>query len=88
MKIKCYTDKEVETRMCNLSIEHGGAWIACALPFSQPGDEVNFIRYSSPCKVPDEHYDRTHNRIAYKGQIVGFTSAAIIREQNRGMGSN
>ncbi len=68
----------------NLSNEHGGAWVFCIKPFSH---ETEFSKFKNPSSVPDHYYDLTHNTMAYNGKIRGFTKAAKVREQNRGLGS-
>ena len=79
-------------RLVELSKQHGGAWVFSIMPFSH---ETRFYQYKSPSKVPDHFYDLTRGigaypegRIGYKGKMVGFTKAAIIREQQRGWGDN
>jgi len=87
VKIKMNSEEEIEKTALQLSIEHGGAWIIHVLPFSVPGDEIEFIQYNNPSGVPDCFHDGTGNRIAYKGSFTSFTKSAIIREQNRGIGN-
>ena len=66
-----------------LSLKEGGAWTFVVMPFSH---EVRFRQFKSPSSVPDIYHDQSHNRIGYKGEVVPFTNAARIREQNRGLG--
>jgi len=76
-------ETELEARLITLSQEYGGAWVFVIRPFSH---SVQFIRFENPSRVPDRYHDLTQNTIAYKGELRGFTRAAIIREQNRGLG--
>ena len=73
----------LDSQLASLSQQHGGAWIALVKPFTH---EVQFIQFQNPSNVPDHYHDLTQNTIAYKGKLRGFTKAAIIREQNRGIG--
>jgi hypothetical protein len=79
---------EVYANLLRLSLE-GGAWAFSILPFS---GTVSFYRYDSPSKVPDWFYDsmRTNEypngAIGWRGGIVPFTKAAVIRDQQRGYG--
>ena len=77
------TEEALDARLIELSITEGGAWIADVMPFSK---RVTFKQYPSPSQVPDHYHDLTMNTMAYKGQLRGFTKAAKIREQNRGIG--
>lgn len=79
-------------RLKELSIKEGGAWSFSIMPFSH---EVHFISADSPSKIPDAYLDGTRGygeypkgRIGYKGELIGFSKAACIREQNRGMGGD
>jgi len=77
------SDAEMQDRLIELSNTEGGAWVADVMPFSKL---VRFKKFQSPSRVPDFYHDLTGNTIAYKGRLVGFTKAAQIREQNRGIG--
>ena len=66
----------------------GKAYVALRIPFG--GVEIK--SYQSPSAIPDSVIDLAfgdpkHNAVAYKGQLQGFTKAAIVREQNRGLGN-
>lgn len=67
----------------------GGAWVASAVPFSPL---VKLYRFESPSRVPDHFYDLATRSfggkpvMGWKGSLRGFTEAAIIRDQNRGLG--
>jgi hypothetical protein len=83
---------QLHKRLKELSIKEGGAWTFSILPFSH---DVHFVSADSPSKIPDSYFDGTtqfghypEGRIGYKGEIVGFTKAARIREQNRGIGGD
>jgi len=73
----------LEARLIALSQDHGGAWVFVIKPFSHV---VQFVRFDNPSQVPDHYHDLTGNTIAYKGKLRGFTRAAVVREQNRGLG--
>jgi len=82
--------QHLHKRLKELSIKEGGAWSFSITPFSH---EVTFFGAESPSKLPDYLIHETsqcgeypNGRIGYKGEIVGFTKAAKIREQNRGLG--
>ena len=60
----------------------GSAWIYHIIPFSH---ETTFKAYKNPSSVPDCFIDFTHGRMAWRGQLRGFTPSAKIREQNRGI---
>ena len=79
-------DAALTARLCELSRTDGGAWCYTIRPFSHT---VRFVKFSSPCRVPDGLLGMqwgTAGQIGYKGEIVPFTKAAGIREQNRGIG--
>lgn len=71
-----------------LSRQHGGAWIILVQPFSTPGDAVDFVQFKNPSSVPDHYFDLVHGKIFMDGKERTFTHAAIIREQNRGLGAD
>jgi DNA-binding GntR family transcriptional regulator len=71
-----------------LSHQHGGAWIILVKPFSSPGDPVDFLQFKSPSTVPDHYFDVVHGTMYVDGKEHTFTHAAIIREQNRGLGAD
>jgi hypothetical protein len=78
------TPDEVKAKLVELS-KNGSAWIA-----TQGFGEVSFKEFSSPCKIPDYYIDLTwkfDRKIGYKGKLIDFAKAAVIREQNRGMGN-
>ena len=60
----------------------GNAWIYHIMPFSH---DTTFQAYKNPSSVPDYFIDFTQGRMAWRGQLRGFTDAAKIREQNRGI---
>jgi hypothetical protein len=79
---------KIKAELVKRSATLGGAWIALRMPFS---NEVEYIRYASPSRIPDSLYDLCRPLgeeppVGYKGKLVGFTKAAIIREQNRATG--
>jgi hypothetical protein len=82
------TESEVKSNLVEFS-KLGGAWVISILPFSRT---VSFRKYKNPSSVPD--YMRSLSRVgpvgdhlmAWKGVLRDFTKAAIIREQNRGLG--
>lgn len=74
--------QELNKTVKELSKKYGGAWTFTILPFTHT---TTFYKFQSPSKVPDEFYDHSRNRIGYKGKLISFTPAAIIREQNRGI---
>ena len=82
------TEQEVLAVLKQRSV-HGGAWVASVLPFS---DTVHLYCFANPSSVPDFFADTGmcfgsgSVRVAYKGKIRGLTQAALIREQNRGLG--
>lgn len=80
--------KDIEKRQLQLCKEHGGAWVADRMPFSK---ETHYLMYKNPSSVPDSFMD-THemrdSKIAYNNKLQGFTTAAKIREQNRGIGGD
>lgn len=76
-------EAELESRLVSLSLKYGGAWVFVLQHF---GHSATFVRYDNPSSVPDHYHDLTQNLMAYKGKLRGFTKAAIIREQNRGLG--
>ena len=76
-------ENALEERLKELSITPGGAWCYSIRPFMHT---VTFVQFKTPCKVPDHMHDHACNRIGWKGEIVPFTKAARIREQNRGIG--
>lgn len=70
--------------LVSLSREHGGAWAYFVLPFSNC---VIFQRFAYPSVVPDRLRDgmgMSGWRMGYRGQLVPFTPAAVVREQQRG----
>lgn len=81
--------KSIEAELVSRSVEQGGAWIAVRSgAFSST---IEYRRFASPCRVPDCLQDfclpvLSRYRVGYKGKLVNFTLAAIIREQNRGIG--
>lgn len=75
----------LESTLQELSTEHGGAWVAVRRGFSI---RFTFLQYKCPSAVPDSFYDLSDNQIGYKGEIVGFTRAAVQRERNRALGIN
>jgi hypothetical protein len=79
-------------RLIELSIREGGAWSFAITPFSH---EVTFFGADSPSKLPDYLLAETRGmgdypkgRLAYKGKLQGFSEAAYLREQNRGIGGD
>lgn len=73
-----------------LSREQGGAWVCLLPPFCQSGDTALFERFASPSRVPDRYLELVapgdeDAKIGWKGDMVPFTFAARIREQNRGL---
>ena len=72
----------LESRLKELSLD-GRAWSYSIMPFSHT---TRFYASSSISKLPDWLIELSGGRVGYKGQIVGFSNAAQIREQNRGMG--
>jgi hypothetical protein len=84
--VETIADEEaLQRRLIELS-QDGQAWVYSVTPFSH---EVTFRCFASPSRVPDHYYDlMAPNRLmGYRGKLVTFTKAAIIREQNRGLGS-
>ena len=77
-------EAELMNTLCQLSQKHGGAWVFTVKPFSHI---VKFERFQNPSSIPEHFISLTQNTMAHKGQIRGFTKAAIKREQNRGLGS-
>ena len=73
------------------SATEGGAWGWHILPFSHT---CRFFKYASPSRVPFDMMDwmRTNEypqgAIGYKGQIVAFSKAQVIRDQQRGYGKD
>ena len=69
------------------STTEGGAWGWSIMPFSHT---CRFYKYDSPSKVPFAELDfmRTNEyekgAIGWKGQIIPFSKAQIIRDQQRG----
>lgn len=83
---------QLHKRLKELSLKEGGAWAFVIMPFSH---EVHFVGAESPSKLSDGLLDATRGngeypegRIGYKGEIIGFSKAARIREQNRGIGGD
>jgi len=83
---------QLHKRLKELSIKEGGAWTFSIMPFSH---EVHFVQADSPSKIPDSFFEATtqfgnypEGRIGYKGEVIAFTKAARIREQNRGIGGD
>jgi len=77
--------KQINDRLIELSNKQGKAWVFSVMPFSHT---INYYQYPNPSSVPDSFLD-THaigidETIANKGRLVGFTKAAIIRDQQRG----
>ena len=67
----------------------GGAWVFVPEPFSPEIQDKDFKQYRSPSAIPDNVIDiswpRTEDaRIGWQGKLVPFSTAARIREQNRG----
>jgi hypothetical protein len=84
--------EHLHKRLKELSVKEGGAWSFSITPFSH---EVTFFGAPSPSKLPDYLIEQTrqygeypNGRIGYKGEIVGFSKAAKIRDQNRGIGGD
>ena len=75
----------LESMLQELSSKQGGAWVAVRRGFSI---RFTFLQFKSPSAVPDSFYDLSDNQIGYKGEIVGFTRAAVQREHNRALGIN
>ena len=73
------------------SLIEGGAWGWHVMPFSH---ECRFFKYDTPSRVPYSEMDfmRTHEyekgAIGWKGQIVPFSKAQVIRDQQRGYGKD
>ena len=66
----------------------GGAWVAVREIF---GPGVSLLCFKSPSRIPDCYCDLGNidykgTPIGWKGTIRGMTPAAIIRDQNRGLG--
>ena len=80
--IEIKDEEELLNKLKDLSL-NGGAWVYTILPFSHT---TNFSQYKNPSSVPDYYKDLSRNRIGWKGQVIEFTKAAQIREQNRGLG--
>lgn len=77
--------ENMRVRLVELSRD-GRAWAYSVVPFSH---DVTFAPFASPCRVPDGYREEmvlTDHKIAYNGKLVNFTKAAIVREQNRGIG--
>lgn len=73
-----------------LSTTRGGAWVFIVPPFARPDDKIKFRRFASPARVPDRFIDLSRffaedAVIGWKGRIVPFTPAAVVRERNRGV---
>jgi hypothetical protein len=66
-----------------------GAFLGVVRPFSHTTD---IHRFDNPSKCPDHLIDLAaqlpdeNHCIAFRGRLRGFTKAAQIREQNRGLG--
>lgn len=78
------TQQQIYNRLIELSINKGKAWTFSIVPFSH---NVNYYQFKNPSSVPDDFIDShtmIDSNISFKGKLVGFTKAAIIREQQRG----
>lgn len=68
----------------------GKAWVAAIAPFARSSDDITYYSFASPSRVPDHHIESGtvgyKPMIGWKGKVHGFTNAAMIREQNRGIG--
>ena len=82
-EIKATNFSEVESFIREAEKTQGGAW-----SFFPTFGSVDIVRAATPSQIPDDYYSPSSNRIFYKGKWQTFTPAAIIREQNRGMGSD
>ena len=88
-EVECQDLNQIYELLKQYSLTEGGAWGWYILPFSHT---VRFYKYQSPSKVPfaDMDFMRTidHEKgaIGWKGQIVPFTLAQIVRDQQRGYG--
>lgn len=86
-KIEVRDEAEVMRILAERS-EDGGAWVAWAIVFS---NRVRLYRFANPSSVPDRFvdgmrmWDMRGKQIGWKGRNRGFTEAAVIREQNRGV---
>ena len=84
--------EDIYTTLRELSRDRRGAWVFCALPFSQPGDVVTFTQYDSLSRIPDYYCallrtaEYPRGAIGWQGKIVSFSASTLIREQNRGIG--
>ena len=74
--------QHLRERLLYLSNKFGGAWTFSVTPFSH---QTTFYQADSPSKLPDWLINLSRNKLAFKGQIRGFSPAAVIREQNRGV---
>ncbi len=61
--------------------DQGGAW-SFAVTFGM----ADLVRAGSPSQIPNSYYGLSGNRIFYAGEWQTFTAAAIIHEQNVGIG--
>lgn len=77
-------ETELKNTLIDLSVNEGGAWVFSVKPFSHT---VTFSQFKNPSSVPDHFSDATKNTMAHNGKIRGFTKAAKVREQNRGLGA-
>jgi GNAT superfamily N-acetyltransferase len=82
-EIKVSNFEQVEAFIQEAEKTQGGAW-----SFFPTFGSVDIVRADSPSLIPDDYYNPSRNRIFYKGRWQTFSPAAIIREQNRGMGSD
>lgn len=68
-------------RLIELSAD-GQCWAYSVMPFSHT---TQFVAFASPSRVPDQYVDlMPRNRLGYKGRLVDFSPAAIVRAQIRG----
>lgn len=82
MKVETIENQDaLRTRLIELS-QDGQAWVYSVEPFSH---QVAFASFKSPSHVPDQYYDlmASDRRIGYKGKLVPFSNATVVREQNK-----
>ncbi len=85
------SEAELETRLIELSRNDQRAFCATVAPFSRV---TTIHAFANPSRTPDHMIDvavkfgsiEADRCIAYRGVMRGFTKAAVIREQNRGIG--
>jgi len=84
--VNCHSAEDVTRELLKASRGNDYTWAYDHEPFSTT---IHLLAFKCASAVPDDFIDlmwRTGSKLAKNGTLIPFTKAAIIRDQNRGLG--